>query len=287
MFRYLTISCLIFCLFLTIGCGGGASTTAPAVKPALPAEPKEIFSLAGSGGNIPVTVKLAQAYHAKTGIRIEIPGSIGSDGAINAVKAGELELGLISRPLTADELTAGLKEIPYARIAVVFAGHRDADDSDFSSQEILAILAGSKTAWAHGSKIFVFIRQSGDSSNLIMNSVIPGYKEVLAEAVEKRRWQIFYRDSDMAEALSKTRGAFGLTNMTEIAKADSQIKPLALDGVTPTTDNIINGSYKPVITLAFVYKGQLDGRAAKFVDFVISDEGRHILTEWGAIPPGR
>jgi phosphate transport system substrate-binding protein len=284
--KWLAIFC--FCgLLLTLGCGGGLSKTAPEVKITPPAESLNKFSIAGSGANIPVTTKLAQAYQSKTGVAIEIPGSIGSDGAINAVKAGELELGLISRPLTDADRAVGLKELPYARIGVVFASHRDVADSDVSTQDVLAILSGTKTAWSDGSKIYVFVRQANDSSNLIFYSLITDYKAVLSEAAEKRRWQVFYRDGDMAGALRKTKGSFGLTNLTEIAQSDSEIKPLALDGIAATSDNIVNGSYKPVVTLSFIYKSELTSRAAKFVEFVTSDEGRQVLAKWGAAPLGR
>lgn len=281
--KYLMIICLCS-LVVFAGCGGGMSTNNPDTKVPLPPGSRDKFVIAGSGANIPVTVKLAQAYQAKTGIALDIPGSIGSDGAINAVKADSLELGLISRPLNASERSAGLKEVPYARIGLVFAGHRDVADSGFSSQEILEILAGTKTTWADGTKIFVFVRQSNDSANLAFYDLIPGFRAALSEAGEQRRWQVYYRDSDMSDALRKTKGSFGIANLTEIALADSAIKPLALDGIVPTPDNIVNGVYKPVLTLAFVYKGGLTSRAAKVVDFVFSDEGRQILVKWGAVP---
>lgn len=247
---------------------------------------QDALRIAGSGSNIPTIVKLGEAYAAKTGTTIEVPGSIGSDGAINALKANDLELGIISRPLTAEEREIGLKEIPYARIGIVFAAHSDVPDLGFSDNEIIEILKGSKTTWADNSKIFVIMRQANESLNLVLFRLVPNYQSTFYDALESQRWKVVYREKDMADALINTKGAFGITNTTEILKSNSRIKALKLNGISPSIENIHNGAYKPVITLSFVYKDTLNNRASKFLEYVFSPEGSQILEKWGAIPEG-
>lgn len=280
--KYITMSFLLVSLFLTAGCD---KTTSNPVKETT-ALVKQ-FTVAGSGSNLPVTQELAKAYNDKTGNQVIIPESIGSAGAINAVKAGELELGLISRPLTSEERAQGLKELPYARVAVVFASHRNVADSYVSSEEVTQILAGSKNKWSDQQKIIVFTRQDNDSTNQVLYSLIPQYKEELAEANNAHRWQTLYRNSDMLAALISTEGSFGLTTLPEIVQADAVIKPLLLDGIAPSRENILNGSYKPVIPLSFVYKEKLSSRAAAFINFVFSEEGRQVMERMNALPVGR
>ncbi len=272
-------------LLLTFGCSEKGVTTSPPPPKTISATTP--FVIAGSGTNLPVTSKLAEGYYEKTGIKIDIPGSIGSDGAINAVKSGNLELGLISKHLTTTDQTAGLKERPYAQVAVVLGAHIQVPDSNLSDADIIAIIQGTKTTWSDGSKIHVFLRQNNDSSNLPLYEVVPGYKEALLNAYENHRWQIVYRDSDMSEALKENKGAFGITVSTEIAKEGIQTKALHYNGISPTTENIRNGSYPLTENLSFIYQEPLSDRASKFLAYAFSEEGQQILNKWGSSPIGR
>ena len=242
------------------------------------------FVIAGSGTNLPVTAKLAEGYYKKTGIKIDIPGSIGSDGAINAVKSNNLELGLLSKPLTSDERGEGLKEIPYARVAVIFATHSNTSESSISDSDIIEIIKGSKRTWMDGTKIHVFLRQNNDSCNRILYQVIPGYQEAATEAYRQKHWEIIYRDSDMSDAVKENKGAFGVTVSTEIAKDGTKTKALQYKGISPTNENIRNGLYPLTEEISFIYKEPLSNRAAGFLDYVFSEEGQNILEKWGSIP---
>ncbi len=282
---YGTIVCLFLMLFLTSGCGEKTAGTeenkyfsGPVVQ--------DKFVLAGSGSNLPVTGKLVERYSAKTGMKIELPSSIGSDGAINAVKSEKLELGLISRHLTPAERELGLREVPYARVAVVFGAHKNVLDTGVSTSDVIDIFKGSKMNWSDGSKIYVFVREKNDSSNLILYDQIPGFKDALFESYQDRRWEILYRDSDMAYALNRTNSTFGVVNSTDIATNDS-IKALDFNGISPTPHNVLNGEYKLVKDLSFVYENQINSRGMEFLNFVFSPEGQKIIMDCGAVPLAR
>lgn len=284
--RSMMLTCLFLAFLLILGCSEKNIPTQGTSKIET-LGPYDEFSIAGSGANLHVTEKLAEAYSKKTGLKIHIPGSIGSDGAINAVQSGHLELGLISRPLTPSACALGLKELPYARVAIVFASHIDAPNVGFSSAEIIDILKGTKTTWSDGTRMHILVRQEKESANLVLYDALPGYKEALFDAYENHRWQIVYRDRDMSEILKEQKGAFGLTITTELAKEYPKIKPLDYNGIAPTTENIRNGTYTLTENLSFVYKDPLSNRASTFLDYVFSEEGRSILDKWGTSPLGR
>lgn len=280
-FKIALIICILVGL-ITAGCGI-PTTPPPLAQPTKPSAASQ-FVVAGSGSNLFVTEKLAQAYQKKTGVAITIPGSIGSVGAINAIKAGSLELGLISQHITPQDRAAGLTELPYARVAILFAAADGVPDRNITTTQLLAILNGVKTTWSDGTKIFVQVREAQDSSNQVLNDLIPGYKAALTDSYQQKRWQIHYRDNDMTAALVSTKGAFGLVTASDIAVFKDKIVPVALDGIQPTAENVANGSYKAVKELAFVYKGDLSPQSAHFIDFVFSLDGQKLLQEWGAIP---
>ncbi len=280
-----TLLAVVLSLILVAGCSGPGSAPAPA-KPGGDAKPSGTgrFVVAGSGTNLPITGKLADAYNKKTGgAVVEIPKSIGTDGAVKAVQAGTLELGLASRPLTAEEKTSGLAEIPYARVAIIFAAHPGVPDNDVTPGDIVKIHRGEKTAWRDGRPILVLIRGMHDSSNLTLFRLIPGYADAIKESLDQKRWQVMYHDIDMAEGLRTKQGAFGHTDSTEL-KINAGIKPLSVGGVAPTDDNIRSGRYPYVKPLSFIYKGSLTERAKAFVAFAASREGQAIITDNGGTP---
>lgn len=241
------------------------------------------FVVAGSGTNLPITEKIAAAYNKKNNSSIEVPKSIGSDGAIKAVQTGTLDLGLISRDLTAAEKSAGLKEIPYARVGIVFATHPSTPDTDVSKEDIVKIHQGIKTTWSNGNKIVVLIRGKHDSSNLILFHLIPGFEQAIDESLQEKRWQVMYHDVDMSTALRNKPGVLGHTDTTDI-KINPGIKALTLNGVAATPENIQNGSYPFSKQLSFVYKDSLSERAKAFVAFATSEEGRSIIAGNGGAP---
>lgn len=265
---------------LATGCGRG-------VRPQPVAEQPVKTVVAGSGSNLLITRELAKAYAASTGHNITIPASLGSGGAINAVAAGELSLGLISRPLRQQEAAQGLKALPYARIAIVFASHSAVPDTNVSAADVLAILAGTKKSWADGTRIYVLVREKADSSNQRLYDLLPGYKDALFEAYQEDRWQVIYTDTEEADAVRRTPGSFGVVDSSCVAAAAGGIKPLAFEGVLPTEENVVSGRYIFVKDLAFVYKGELDKPVADFVAFAFSPAGREVIGRGGALPLGR
>ena len=215
---------------------------------------------------------------------MEVPKSIGSDGAIKAVTDGTIQLGLVSRPLKDEEKAKGLRLIPYAAIGIAFAVHPQVPETDLSFADILAIHRGEKTAWSDGKRILVLIRGMHDSSNLIWFSAIPGFEKVIQDALAAKRWQVMYHDIDMANSLRTKEGSFGHTDMTEIV-INGGIKALSINGIAPTADNIKNGKYPWVKDLYFVYKGDLSEASREFVDFVRSPAGLAVIRQNGGAEP--
>lgn len=282
---------MIFVLAVSLvlsGCAGSADTkpksSGATVAAPQTSSPTARFVVAGSGTNLPLTAKLAAAYKQTSGKVVEVPKSIGSDGAIKAVTDGTIQLGLVSRPLKDEEKAKGLRLIPYAAIGIAFAVHPQVPETDLSFADILAINRGEKTAWSDGKRILVLIRGMHDSSNLIWFSTIPGFEKVIQDALAAKRWQVMYHDIDMANSLRTKEGSFGHTDMTEIV-INGGIKALSINGIAPTADNIKNGKYPWVKDLYFVYKGDLSEASREFVDFVRSPAGLAVIRQNGGAEP--
>ena len=284
MSNRLAILILLMAAILAGGCNGDKAATQAAADKQTQQTARLVdanrFIVAGSGTNLPITEKLAEAYKKKTGLLVEVAKSIGSDGAVKAVQGGSLQLGLLSRPLTEAEQTAGLKTIPYALVGVVWAVHPSVPENNLTSEDILLIYKGEKTVWADGKPIYMLMRGMHDSSNQVLFTFIPGFDKEVETSIAQKRWQVMYHDIDMANTLRTKAGSFGHTDTTEI-KVRGGIKPLAFNGVEPTAENMTSGAYPWVKNLSFVYKGELSQQAKDFIAFVNSPEGQAITQNNG------
>lgn len=263
----------------------GFSLAAAADK-TTPSPSSEHITAAGSGVNLAITRLLAEAFGKQqpTWV-IDIPASIGTRGAIKAVAEGAIPLGLISRPLKAEEQALGLMEKPYARVAIVLAAHAGVPDETITSQELNDIFKGTKTTWQNGKTIIVQAREKSDSGFQVLDQRIPGFKDIYAESHEAKRWTLYFTDQEANAALAATPNALGVTDLGMIATEHLPVRVLNLNGVSPEAAHVRDGSYPLNRQLSFVYKtGNLSPGVQAFLDFVSSDAGRAILQANGYIP---
>ena len=270
----------VLCITAVLSSSSGWSQTGPRQTNRME------MTIAGSGANLAITRVLADAFEKRQPqVKINIPGSIGSRGAIKAVNDGAITLGLISRPLKDEEKDLGLASQEYGRVAIVIGVNPTVPDQDITSEDLVAIYQGTKTRWKNGREIIVQAREKSDSGFLVLQNIIPGFKEVYAESQKANRWTQYFTDQDANQALAATQDAIGVSDMGMITAGAVRINPLRLDGVAPSLENLKNGTYPLSRPLAFIYKeGALTEDAKAFFTFVFSEEGRNLLLANGYLP---
>jgi phosphate transport system substrate-binding protein len=274
---------LLTAVFIVGGLGSGSPCRA-ADTPG-PAHQEAVIA-AGSGVNLGITRLLAKAFVKENQtITVDVPGSIGTKGAIKAVADGAITLGLISRPLKEEEKNLGIVEHPYARVAIIVGVHPDVQEDAISTRELIDIFKGKKTTWKDGNPIIVQAREKSDSGFLVLQAAIPGFREVYAESHDAKRWTLYFNDQDANQALSNTPYAIGVTDLGMVATEQLKVKALTLDGIAPDKDKVVNGTYPLSRTLSFIYRPELlpDG-AKRFLGFVATEAGKKILQENGYLP---
>lgn len=236
---------------------------------------------AGSGVGLEITRILAKQFqktHPK--IKINVPASIGSRGAIQAVVDRAITVGMISRPLKEKEKKLGLTIIPFAQTPLAMAVHPSVSDNNITSTQLKDIYQGKQSQWLDGKEIIVLTREPGDSSILILEDKISGFKQIYADSQSSDRWTTLYQDQEMNQQIEKTPLALGLSDVGTITseKKLSSIKVLKFNGVAPTIENVAKGKYPLVKNLYFVFpQEQVSPNAKEFISFVQSKEGAKIL----------
>lgn len=262
-----------------------ARTATAATSPRPPRPVNGALVLAGSGTNLPLARALAAAFRARRGeAKIVVPESIGSTGGIRAVRDGAIDVGLVSRPFTAEEAKLGLTMIPYARVPVIVAANPSVPDACVASSALPAMWAGGSARWSDGSRVIVLQRERGDSSFLAVSRRVPGLDGENAAAYDANRWRVLYDDRSMQEALMATDGATGIFDLGAITAQRLPIKALCVDGVAPSTEGVATGRYPYFKDLAFVTSGPPEGLRADVLAFVASPEGRAITASLGYVP---
>lgn len=257
-----------------------ASPPAPA-----PRAPLETLVLAGSGSNLPLTRALAEAFRkGHPGAGVVVPESIGSTGGIRAVRDGAISAALISRPLNDEERRLGLIVVPYARVPVIVAANPSVPDACVTAGDLVSLYAGTRPRWSDGSRAVVLQRERGDSSFLAFSNAVPGLAAANDAAYRATRWRVLYDDRSMQEALMATEGAAGIFDLGAVVAQRLPIKVLCVDGVVPSVQTVQSGQYRFWKDLAIVTTGPLPASGEAFQRFVLSAEGRELITSLGYIP---
>jgi phosphate transport system substrate-binding protein len=261
---------------------------APPASGAAPAAPRSrggTLLLAGSGSNLPLTRALVIAFLARhREAKIVVPESIGSSGGVRALRDGAIDVGLISRPLTADEAKLGLTVTPYARVPVVVAANPSVRDECVASSALLGMWAGAQARWSDGSRVIVLQRERNDSGFLAVSRRVPGLDEENTAAYRETRWRVLYDDHAMQEALMATENAVGIFDLGAIIAQRLPIRALCVDGVAPSIEGVVAGTYPYFKDLAFVTSGPSGGLRAELLAFVASREARDLAASLGYLP---
>lgn len=250
---------------------------------AAPSSPAGHLVIAGSGTNLSITRLLAKAFmQVHPEISIEIPESIGSGAAIQAVSDGAIPIGLISRQLEGKEKNLGLSTLDYAKTALVIGVHTTVPDDNLTYQDLVNIYRGTKNRWKDGNEIIVLTREPGESSVEQLKKEVAGFSEAYDTSQKAGMWSTLRKDQFMNQTLAKTPHAIGISDLGTMTIEHLTIKPLKINGVAPSPKNINNGTYKLVKTLSLVYRKEHLPKPAKlFIDFVQSANAGKMLVANG------
>ncbi|MBW6495957.1 MAG: substrate-binding domain-containing protein [Burkholderiaceae bacterium] len=242
----------------------------------------EEFRIGGTGAALGTMRLLADAFTRQDpAILITTVPSLGSGGSIKAMHAGAIGLSVTSRPLKEAERRLGLQEIEYARTPFVFAVAARSASEAITTAELADIYGGRKTTWADGSRVRVVLRPISDIDTKLVKSISPevGAAATLAEARPGVRFAV--SDHDAAQDLETIPGAVGPSTLALIISEGRALRPLALNGVAPTTMAAASGQYPYFKRLFFVTKPKPAPAVARFITFVRSPAGRMVLERSG------
>jgi len=219
-----------------------------------------------------------EALHPK--VTVQVSGGGSSTGVTDAGE-GNNDIGMASREVKDSEMEKypDIKATVIAKDGIALIAHKDNTVSDLSVEQIRQIYMGEITNWAdvggEDLEIVLIGRDSASGTRASFEDLVMDDNDVAATMLEKNS------NGAVHESVSSTPGAIGYVGLGYV---DDKVKGLMVDGVAPSVDTVLDGSYPIARSLNMVTLGEPDGLAKAFIDWVLSDDGQAIVEEEGFVP---
>ena len=206
----------------------------------------------------------------------------GSGAGLESLVGGKTDIGNASRALKDGEKDSGAVENIVAIDGIAVITHTSNTVSDLTSQQLTDIYTGKITNWVDlggaDEAIVVLGREAGSGTR-------GAFEELLDVADQCAYAQELDSTGGVLAKVASTPGSIGYVSLDVV---DGTVKALSLDGVEPTEENIVAGSYKLSRPFVMATLGTIDEQndlVKTWFNYVQSDEGQAVIKAMGLILP--
>lgn len=239
------------------------------------------IDIAGGTAHIPVMKDAARTIMTRyPNINITVAGG-GSGVGVQKVAEGLVDIGNAGRPVSSKELKKypELRSFPFAVDGVAPIVNPANPVSNLTSAQIQDVFSGKIRNWkdlgGHDAEIHIYSRDEASGTRSVF------WKKCLKKGAIIESANIVPSNGAMKVAVSHDRDALGYMS---IGHLDTTVKAVNLNGVAPTQDNAINGSYPVVRKLFMNSKGAPAPLVKAFIDYILSVDGAANISSHGYIP---
>ena len=246
-----------------------------------PAGSSEISGEINGGGSTSVQ-KIIDAEGAEFGalhpaVKFTYSGTGSSDGSKNAAN-GTYSFGCASRELKTSEQD-DLTELVFAYDGIAVIVNDKNPVENLTKDQIKAIYTGRITNWrevgGEDRPIAVVSREDGAGTRTAVEELLDFTEQLKPSATVKEG------NGNVQSTVAANPNAIGYVSITFV---DRSVKPLRVDGVEATMENVLNKSYglsRPF--LALYNEKNITPQTRAFLDFIMTDEGQTIVEKNGGI----
>ncbi len=264
----------------------GLTFSVSAVFAADSEEKQEALHWAGCGITKKAFMKeLAAEYEKIYGVPFVLEGG-GATKGIRRVKDRSVDLGGSCRPKlpgVAEERYVHMT--PVAWDALVVMVHKDNPVSDISLRQVKDLYEGKITNWkelgGYDAPIELLVRKGKISGvGYTLRQLIWGNPDQ-----EFKGSKEYPSSGPLEKAIETNPNAIGISGISSASKRN--VKLLALEGKTPSLENIQSGNYLLYRPLYITYMARNNPRLKeikRFIAFALSKQGRKIIRAQGVVP---
>ncbi len=213
---------------------------------------------------------------ANPGVNINIQGG-GSAVGIQSALSGASEIGmadLVELPEEAKKLNS----IAVARDGIIMIVNPKNKIMNLTTDQIRDIYSGKIKNWKElggdDNKITIISREAGSGTRSSFEAIIKNISLIDEALIQDSNGTV--RETVINDTNSIGYISHGLIN--------EKIKPLSINGVSCTTDEIMSGKYILVRPVYLLTKGEPQGIVKNFIDYILSPEGQETIKSSGLIP---
>jgi phosphate transport system substrate-binding protein len=243
--------------------------------------PKASIRIGGSSEGYPVLEILAEAYENQD-TEIRFAPSSQSSGGIAGVKDRAIDIGIVSRQLTATENSDNIQYLAIATAPMLLITNESVEEvKNLDVEQIKGIYSGAIANWQElgGPDAEIILLDLPEDEN---------EKEILREHFLGENLKItptaitFQEGDEILEAVAATSFSIGPIGISkEVEKLPVNV--LNINGFAPTVANMKSGKYKLTQTIGIVFLGETEDSTQDFINFIQSEKAEAKLEEAGYI----
>lgn len=206
----------------------------------------------------------------------------GSGSGIKAVQEGRCDIGLSSRDLKDNEKTE-LTGTVVAIDGIAVIVNLENPISDLTIEQISSLYKGEITNWSElggaDAPVVLIGREAASGTR-------DGFESITKTEDLCKYTQELTSTGDVVQTVASNPNAVGYASL---ASVKDSVKAINVEGVSPTTETIQNGSYKIQRNFVFVTRKniELSETAKAFFDFATSSAADSLIEKAGAVPVAR
>lgn len=204
----------------------------------------------------------------------------GSGSGISAVANGTCDIGLSSRHLKDEEKEQGLEETVLAIDGIAVIVNKENTVTDLTLEQISDIYTGKITNWSEvggeDGEIVVIGREAGSGTR-------DGFESITETEDACQLRQELTSTGDVIATVGTNKNAIGYASL---ASVKDDVTKLKVNGVEPSAETILDGTYAIQRPFVFVTKKdtKLSDTAQAFMDYALSDDAKSIIEDAGVVP---
>ena len=235
-----------------------------------------------SVSNVGYLTDLAADYQKLTGVKMFVRGG-GSVIGLEDLRTGASDFAASCRNRSPDD-PADVEYVQVAWDALVFIVHPSSRVESLKYADAAGIFQGVVKDWGQlkgpAGPITVFLQRPTKGlsgvENSIRTQVLRGGSPVAGPNVSE-----LASTGIVEQLVEKTPGSFGASGYSSARKR--AVMMLALDGVKPTKQTIVDGQYPLRRPLYLIFKKPVKPGVKAFLDFALSRQGQDLISSYGVV----
>jgi len=219
----------------------------------------------------------------------------GSEGGKKRLKARDIQMALLSEPLTEEDKSQGLESIEIGKDGIAVVVHKDNPIKNLTIAQLRQIYTCKITDWstlgwsdsssAQSPIGITVLNRSNDSGTQrsFKDKVLGENEEFCPDTLSKREDGSSFKtwDKDETTVVLGKMGKYGIyfASLNHVIK-DDHVKILEIEGMSPTAITILDDTYSLTRDLYVAAQKKTNPEVLEFIKFIISPDGQKIINKY-------